>query len=90
MKFECVYIRIHKNTPTHITYQHTHPNHNLLGLNTHTNPFPPVCVCPPGLWFDLEISYSGSFLMTLETKMNLIRLGKEGEGLRIGELGKDG
>ncbi|XP_026158156.1 testis-expressed protein 2-like isoform X2 [Mastacembelus armatus] len=43
-----------------------------------------------GLWFDLEISYSGSFLMTLETKMNLIRLGKEGEGLRVGEFGKDG
>ncbi|KAM3624437.1 uncharacterized protein V6R79_023384 [Siganus canaliculatus] len=43
-----------------------------------------------GLWFDLEISYSGSFLMTLETKMNLIRLGKEGEGLRFGEFGKDG
>ncbi|XP_056135867.1 testis-expressed protein 2 isoform X3 [Lampris incognitus] len=43
-----------------------------------------------GLWFDLEISYSGSFLMTLETKMNLIRLGKEGEGPRIGEFGKDG
>ncbi|KAJ8399647.1 hypothetical protein AAFF_G00407520 [Aldrovandia affinis] len=31
-----------------------------------------------GLWFDLEISYNGSFLMTLETKMNLARLGKEG------------
>ncbi|XP_028993239.1 testis-expressed protein 2 isoform X2 [Betta splendens] len=43
-----------------------------------------------GLWFDLEISYSGSFLMTLETKMNLIRLGKEGEGARIGDLGKEG
>ncbi|XP_067354408.1 testis-expressed protein 2-like isoform X1 [Channa argus] len=43
-----------------------------------------------GLWFDLEVSYSGSFLMTLETKMNLIRLGKEGEGLRIGEFCKDG
>ncbi|KAG7266763.1 hypothetical protein CRUP_007446 [Coryphaenoides rupestris] len=41
-----------------------------------------------GLWFDLEISYSGSFLMTLETKMNLARLGKEGEG--PGEPGKDG
>ncbi|XP_063040132.1 testis-expressed protein 2 isoform X2 [Engraulis encrasicolus] len=37
-----------------------------------------------GLWFDLEISYHGSFLMSLETKMNLSRLGKEGEGL--GEL----
>ncbi|KAM6941272.1 testis-expressed protein 2-like isoform 1-T2 [Lycodopsis pacificus] len=43
-----------------------------------------------GLWFDLEISYSGSFLMTLETKMNLIRLGKEGESVRFGEFGKDG
>ncbi|KAJ8283674.1 hypothetical protein COCON_G00025240 [Conger conger] len=43
-----------------------------------------------GLWFDLEISYTGSFLMTLETKMNLARLGKEGEGLRFGEPGKDG
>ncbi|XP_061535982.1 testis-expressed protein 2-like [Phycodurus eques] len=40
-----------------------------------------------GLWFDLNISYSGSFLMTLETKMNLIRLGKEGESLRLGEDG---
>ncbi|KAM9857441.1 testis-expressed protein 2-like isoform 1-T2 [Aulostomus maculatus] len=43
-----------------------------------------------GLWFDLDVSYSGSFLMTLETKMNLIRLGKEGESLRLGEFGKDG
>uniref|UniRef100_A0A671K728 Testis expressed 2, like n=1 Tax=Sinocyclocheilus anshuiensis TaxID=1608454 RepID=A0A671K728_9TELE len=35
------------------------------------------------------ISYNGSFLMTLETKMNLTRLGKkEGEGL--GEQGKEG
>ncbi|KAG7335118.1 hypothetical protein KOW79_001714 [Hemibagrus wyckioides] len=41
-----------------------------------------------GLWFDLEISYTGSFLMTLETKMNLARLGKEGES--IGEQGKEG
>ncbi|XP_041854077.1 testis-expressed protein 2 [Melanotaenia boesemani] len=40
-----------------------------------------------GLWFDLELSYSGSFLMTLETKLNLARLGKEGEGL--GEHGKE-
>uniref|UniRef100_A0A3P9MAV9 Testis-expressed protein 2 n=1 Tax=Oryzias latipes TaxID=8090 RepID=A0A3P9MAV9_ORYLA len=43
-----------------------------------------------GLWFDLEVSYSGSFLMTLETKMILNRLGKEGENLRLGEFGKDG
>ncbi|XP_063052235.1 testis-expressed protein 2-like isoform X2 [Engraulis encrasicolus] len=41
-----------------------------------------------GLWFDLEVCYKGSFLMTLETKMNLARLGKEGDGL--GEFGKDG
>ncbi len=47
-------------------------------------------LCSTGLWFDLEISYSGSFLMTLETKMNLIRLGKEGESVRLGEFGKDG
>ncbi|XP_077461589.1 testis-expressed protein 2-like isoform X2 [Stigmatopora argus] len=40
-----------------------------------------------GLWFDLDVSYTGSFLMTLETKMNLIRLGKEGESLRLGEDG---
>uniref|UniRef100_A0A8C8CN08 SMP-LTD domain-containing protein n=1 Tax=Oncorhynchus tshawytscha TaxID=74940 RepID=A0A8C8CN08_ONCTS len=43
-----------------------------------------------GLWFDLEISYSGSFLMTLETKMNLIRLGKDGDGVRIRDISKDG
>ncbi|KAJ7989702.1 hypothetical protein DPEC_G00307270 [Dallia pectoralis] len=41
-----------------------------------------------GLWFDLEVSYAGSFVMTLETKMNLARLGKEGEG--PGEQGKEG
>lgn len=41
-----------------------------------------------GLWFDVEVSYKGSFLMTLETKMNLSRLGKEGEA--VGEFGKDG
>ncbi|XP_051905565.1 testis-expressed protein 2 [Hippocampus zosterae] len=40
-----------------------------------------------GLWFDLEVSYTGSFLMTLETKMNLARLGKDGEGLS--EHGKE-
>lgn len=43
-----------------------------------------------GLWFDLEVSYTGSFQMTLETKMILNRLGKEGENLRLGEFGKDG
>uniref|UniRef100_A0A8C7H0V9 Testis expressed 2 n=1 Tax=Oncorhynchus kisutch TaxID=8019 RepID=A0A8C7H0V9_ONCKI len=43
-----------------------------------------------GLWFDLEISYSGSFLMTLETKMNLIRLGKDGDCMRFRDISKDG
>ncbi|XP_061471502.1 testis-expressed protein 2 isoform X2 [Rhineura floridana] len=45
-----------------------------------------------GLWIDLEISYSGSFLMTLETKMNLTKLGKEplGEALKVGDIGKEG
>lgn len=49
-----------------------------------------VPAVPAGLWFDLDVSYSGSFLMTLETKMNLIRLGKEDESSRVGEVGKDG
>ncbi|XP_062976070.1 testis-expressed protein 2 [Elgaria multicarinata webbii] len=45
-----------------------------------------------GLWIDLEISYNGSFLMTLETKMNLTKLGKEplGEAMKVGEIGKEG
>uniref|UniRef100_UPI00398EE789 testis-expressed protein 2 isoform X2 n=1 Tax=Pristiophorus japonicus TaxID=55135 RepID=UPI00398EE789 len=45
-----------------------------------------------GLWIDLEISYNGSFLMTLETKMNLTKLGKEplGEGYKVGDVGKEG
>ncbi|GCB65736.1 testis-expressed protein 2 isoform X1 [Scyliorhinus torazame] len=45
-----------------------------------------------GLWIDLEISYNGSFLMTLETKMNLTKLGKEplGEAYKVGDVGKEG
>ncbi|XP_004707335.1 testis-expressed protein 2 isoform X1 [Echinops telfairi] len=45
-----------------------------------------------GLWIDLEMSYNGSFLMTLETKMNLTKLGKEplAEALKVGEIGKEG
>ncbi|XP_078081934.1 testis-expressed protein 2 [Mustelus asterias] len=45
-----------------------------------------------GLWIDLEISYNGSFLMTLETKMNLTKLGKEplGEAYKVGDIGKEG
>ncbi|XP_039630417.1 testis-expressed protein 2 isoform X2 [Polypterus senegalus] len=30
-----------------------------------------------GLWVDLEVTYTGSLQMTLETKMNLCKLGKE-------------
>ncbi|XP_026714706.1 testis-expressed protein 2-like isoform X2 [Athene cunicularia] len=30
-----------------------------------------------GLWVDIEVTYSGSLQMTLETKMNLCKLGKE-------------
>ncbi|MEQ2227779.1 hypothetical protein ILYODFUR_001832 [Ilyodon furcidens] len=33
-----------------------------------------------GLWLDLELVYTGCLQMTLETKMNLCKLGKEGEG----------
>uniref|UniRef100_A0A096ME42 Testis-expressed sequence 2 protein-like n=1 Tax=Poecilia formosa TaxID=48698 RepID=A0A096ME42_POEFO len=32
-----------------------------------------------GLWLDLELVYTGCLQMTLETKMNLCKLGKEGE-----------
>ncbi|KAM9843024.1 testis-expressed protein 2-like [Aulostomus maculatus] len=32
-----------------------------------------------GLWLELELTYTGCLQMTLETKMNLCKLGKEGE-----------
>jgi len=32
-----------------------------------------------GLWLELELVYTGCLQMTLETKMNLCKLGKEGE-----------
>ncbi|XP_041851881.1 testis-expressed protein 2-like [Melanotaenia boesemani] len=32
-----------------------------------------------GLWLELEVMYTGCLQMTLETKMNLCKLGKEGE-----------
>ncbi|XP_042361040.1 testis-expressed protein 2-like isoform X2 [Plectropomus leopardus] len=32
-----------------------------------------------GLWLELEVVYTGCLQMTLETKMNLCKLGKEGE-----------
>ena len=31
----------------------------------------------PGLWLELEVVYAGCLQMTLETKMNLCKLGKE-------------
>ncbi|XP_078273800.1 testis-expressed protein 2 isoform X2 [Rhinoraja longicauda] len=34
-------------------------------------------VNPRGLWVDLEMTYNGALQMTLETKMNLCKLGKE-------------
>ncbi|KAF7221037.1 testis-expressed protein 2 [Nothobranchius furzeri] len=33
-----------------------------------------------GLWLELELVYTGCLQMTLETKMNLYKLGKDGEG----------
>ncbi|KAM8961644.1 testis-expressed protein 2-like [Pelodytes ibericus] len=33
-----------------------------------------------GLWINLDVSYSGSFQVTLETKINLSKLGKEAAG----------
>ncbi|CDQ95012.1 unnamed protein product, partial [Oncorhynchus mykiss] len=32
---------------------------------------------PPGLWLELEVVYTGCLQMTLETKLNLCKLGKE-------------
>uniref|UniRef100_A0ABM5F170 Testis-expressed protein 2-like n=1 Tax=Pogona vitticeps TaxID=103695 RepID=A0ABM5F170_9SAUR len=45
-----------------------------------------------GLWVDLEVTYNGSLQMTLETKMNLYKLGKEamGEDGRKTDNGQDG
>ncbi|XP_051877291.1 testis-expressed protein 2 [Pristis pectinata] len=40
-----------------------------------------------GLWVDLEIAYNGALQMTLETKMNLCKLGKESvpEGMSLAD-----
>ncbi|KAM6054775.1 testis-expressed protein 2-like [Chlamydotis macqueenii] len=45
-----------------------------------------------GLWVDMEVTYSGSLQMTLETKMNLCKLGKESaaEESSPAEAGGDG
>lgn len=36
-------------------------------------------ISPQGLWLELELMYTGCLQMTLETKMNLCKLGKDGE-----------
>ncbi|XP_040446805.1 testis-expressed protein 2-like isoform X1 [Falco naumanni] len=45
-----------------------------------------------GLWVDMEVTYSGSLQMTLETKMNLCKLGKESaaEESNPAEAGREG
>ncbi|NXW57442.1 TEX2 protein, partial [Eurystomus gularis] len=45
-----------------------------------------------GLWVDMEVTYSGSLQMTLETKMNLCKLGKEStaEESSLAEAGGEG
>ncbi|XP_064009572.1 testis-expressed protein 2-like isoform X2 [Pogoniulus pusillus] len=45
-----------------------------------------------GLWVDMEVTYSGSLQMTLETKMNLCKLGKESaaEESSPAEAGREG
>ncbi|NWR68092.1 TEX2 protein, partial [Bucorvus abyssinicus] len=45
-----------------------------------------------GLWVDMEVTYSGSLQMTLETKMNLCKLGKESaaEESGLAEAGGEG
>ncbi|KFQ10010.1 Testis-expressed sequence 2 protein, partial [Leptosomus discolor] len=47
---------------------------------------------PAGLWVDMEVTYSGSLQMTLETKMNLCKLGKESAAEESGpaEAGGEG
>ncbi|XP_023235539.1 testis-expressed protein 2-like [Centruroides sculpturatus] len=39
-----------------------------------------------GVWVDLDITYNGSFEMTLETKLNLLRL-KKNQSVEMGEVG---
>ncbi|NWY92567.1 TEX2 protein, partial [Loxia curvirostra] len=45
-----------------------------------------------GLWVDMEVTYSGTLQMTLETKMNLSKLGKESSSEESGpaEAGREG
>ncbi|NXJ12781.1 TEX2 protein, partial [Odontophorus gujanensis] len=43
-----------------------------------------------GLWVDMEVTYSGSLQMTLQTKMNLCKLGKEGAAEDSGQVEPSG
>ncbi|XP_055746230.1 testis-expressed protein 2 [Salvelinus fontinalis] len=42
-----------------------------------------------GLWLELEVVYTGALQMTLETKINLSKLGKEGKEGKEGSLDTD-
>lgn len=46
----------------------------LLIIYIHMGP----CLCVSGLWLHLEVEYTGALQMTLETKINFSKLGKEG------------
>ncbi|KAJ6653733.1 hypothetical protein lerEdw1_008759 [Lerista edwardsae] len=43
-----------------------------------------------GLWVDMEVTYNGALQMTLETKMNLCKLGKEALGEEGGKADSGG
>ncbi|KFM77470.1 Testis-expressed sequence 2 protein, partial [Stegodyphus mimosarum] len=42
-----------------------------------------------GLWIDIDISYNGSFQMTLETKLNLLRHKTDSDDLSLSDMDKD-
>ncbi len=53
---------------------------NLLrNVKHYLLPVPVPSLYPQGLWLELELVYTGCLQMTLETKMNLCKLGKDGE-----------
>ena len=48
-------------------------------------------LCVSGLWLELDIEYTGALQMTLETKINLTKLGKDSlEPDRVVETGGAG
>lgn len=47
-------------------------------------------VLSAGLWVDVEVIYNGSLQMTLETKMNLCKLGKEALAEESGQTAAGG